>query len=93
VLRAKPLASADTAERGDELRDLRRLSSHSNLSVRKLRDCINAPVDPLPAYKVGGKILVRLSEFDRWMARRRYSAPTVDVIVDDVLRELTGRTA
>jgi hypothetical protein len=77
------------AGRDDPFLDLRRLSFYSSLSVRKLRDYIKAPVNPLPAYQVGGrgKILVRRSEFDRWMTRRRVAA-AVDRVVDDVLSEL-----
>src|SRR3989441_4754379 len=30
--------------------------------------------DPIPHFKPGGKILVRRSEFDRWMERHRASA-------------------
>jgi len=77
----------------DGYRSLKNLSRVSDESVRTLRDWINAPIDPLPAYRVHGKILVRLSEFHAWMARRRYKAETVDGIVDDVLRELAGRSA
>ena len=69
---------------------LKNLSRVGGASVRTLRDWIHAPTDPLPAYRVRGKILVRLSEFHAWMARRRYSATTVDGIVEDVLRELAG---
>jgi hypothetical protein len=47
----------------------------------------------LPAFRInGGKLLVRLSEFHAWMARRRYKAQTVDAIVHDVFREM-GRRA
>jgi hypothetical protein len=44
---------------------------------------------PLPAYQVGGKLLVRRSEFDTWMAAfRRRAQPDVDGIVSDVMRDL-----
>jgi Helix-turn-helix domain len=81
------------AEADDRFLDLRRLASYSSLGVRRLRDYIAAATDPLPAYRVGGKLLVRRSEFDRWMARRRYATATVDGIVDEVLHELAGRPA
>jgi excisionase family DNA binding protein len=48
---------------------------YSGLSRRTLQDLINDPQDPLPSYRVGGKILVRRSEFDRWMSRRRNRKP------------------
>ncbi len=47
------------------------LAGYASLSRRTLQDLINATQDPLPSYRVGGKILVRKSEFDRWMTRRR----------------------
>jgi hypothetical protein len=79
----------------DGFLDLRRLKSYSGHGVRKLRDYIHDPVDPLPAYRIGssGKLLVRRSEFDAWMSRRRYKPETVDAIVADVLGELAGRPA
>jgi hypothetical protein len=36
--------------------------------MRKLRDYLSDPVRPLPHYRVGGKVLVRRSEFDSWIA-------------------------
>jgi hypothetical protein len=78
---------------GDDYLDLRRLSRVSSHSVRTLRDRIHDAVDPLPAYRVGGKLVVKRSEFDAWMSRRRYAAAKVDAIVDDVLRELAGKSA
>jgi len=75
----------------DDYLDLARLAHVGSQSVRTLRNHIHDPVDPLPAYRVGGKILVKRSDFDAWMARRRYVARTVDTIVDDVLHELKGQ--
>ncbi len=50
---------------------LRALASYSGLSVRKLRYLLADPHGPLPSYRVDGKVLVRRSEFDAWMARHR----------------------
>jgi len=72
----------------DEYLDLARLRRVASQSVRTLRGHIHDLVDPLPAYRVGGKIFVKRSEFDAWMSRRRYSPTTVDSIVDDVVRDL-----
>ena len=68
--------------------DLQALKDYSSIKVRKLRDLINDPADPLPAYQVGGKILVRRSEFDGWIAKRRRGVGELDGIVHDVLRDL-----
>jgi hypothetical protein len=70
----------------DPFLDLRALASYASLSVRKLRDLLDDPLHPLPAYQVGGRLLVRRSEFDTWMAaHRRRSRVDVDAIVSDVL--------
>jgi excisionase family DNA binding protein len=73
----------------DPFLDLRALAMYSSLSVRKLRDLLEDPERPLPCYRVGGKILVRRSEFDGWMAAyRHYGRRDVNAIVNDVLRTL-----
>ena len=72
----------------DPFLSLRALAGYSGLSVRKLRDCLDDPVNPLPAFQVGGKILVRRSAFDGWMeAHHRRARPDVERIVADVLRD------
>jgi excisionase family DNA binding protein len=65
------------------------LADYSSLSVRKLRDHLADAVHPLPSYRVGGKVLVRRSEFDAWMGRFRHQ-PGVEAarIVEEVLRGL-----
>jgi hypothetical protein len=47
------------------------LAAYSSLSRRTLQNLLGDPFDPLPSYRVGAKLLVRKSEFDAWMARRR----------------------
>jgi excisionase family DNA binding protein len=73
----------------DPFLSLRALASYSGLSVRKLRDYLADPSRPLPCYRVGGKVLIRRSEFDAWMLRFHQEGSTdVDRIVSDVLRDL-----
>ena len=70
----------------DPFLSLKALAAYSGLSVRKLRDLLSDPAHPLPHYRVAGKILVRRSEFDAWIAKdRRLGNPDVDRIVADVL--------
>lgn len=65
---------------------LRTLSAYSGLSVRTLRGYLSHPARPLPHYRVGGKVLVKRSEFDAWVSGfREELAPHVDEIVSDVL--------
>ncbi len=69
---------------------LRELSFYANLCERTLRAWIHSPRDPLPAVKVRGKVLVRKSDFDRYLERHRVqplAALDVDRIVNDVLGE------
>jgi hypothetical protein len=73
----------------DPYLSLKALATYSGLSVRKLRNCLRHPSHPLPHYRVDGKILIRRSEFDIWIAAyRRVGDPDVDQIVDDVLAKL-----
>ena len=65
------------------------LAAYSGLSVRTLRAYLVHPTTPLPHYRVGGRVLVKQSEFDDWIAPFRTAAPPrVDAIVDDVLKGL-----
>jgi excisionase family DNA binding protein len=68
---------------------LKTLASYSGLSVRKLREYLDNPMHPLPQYRVGGKILVRRSEFDAWIVAYRQVGDTdVDRVVAAVMAEL-----
>ncbi len=56
----------------DPYLSLSRLSAYSGLSVRTLRGYVDGlPGEALPSYRPGGKILVRRSEFDAWIAQFR----------------------
>ncbi len=79
---------------------LEALSRYSGLSVRSLRAYLTDPHLPLPHYRmkephvtvtkagkrqtVTGKILVRRSDFNRWMERFKYT-PALDHLVDEVV--------
>ena len=81
---------------------LQGLSQYSGLSVRTLRAYLVDPDHPLPHYRMkeshaittragkrqqaSGKILVRRSEFDRWMAAfRAQPALDLDRLVDEMV--------
>ncbi len=75
----------------DPFLSLRALANYSCVSVRKLREYLGDPAHPLPHYRLGGKILVRRSEFDAWMAAyRKAGQADVGRIVDTVMRDLRG---
>lgn len=52
----------------DPYLSLKALAQYSGLSTRTLRTYIDRPpAEALPCYRVGGKLLVRKSDFDAWM--------------------------
>jgi hypothetical protein len=70
----------------DRYLTLKGLADYSACSVRWLRDRLTDPHHPIPHYRPEGKILVRQSEFDAWIARyRQVGRFDVAHIVDDVL--------
>lgn len=71
----------------DRLFDLKSLSQHSCLGIPTLRDYIRS--GGLPHFKLKGKILVRLSEFNRWLESFRVDTKSdLNNLVDDVLKSL-----
>lgn len=68
---------------------LRDLAGYAGLGVRTLRRYLTDPAGPLPHYRVGGKVLVRRSDYDGWVLRFRRSAPaSLGELVGDVMRDL-----
>jgi predicted DNA-binding transcriptional regulator AlpA len=93
------MTTVETAAQADRYLALKDLAAYSGLSVRTLRSYLSHRVTPMPAYQIAGKILVRRSEFDAWMARFRRTremageAPDINAIVNDIVGTLTlGRT-
>jgi excisionase family DNA binding protein len=68
---------------------LKALAAYASCSVRWLRARLVDQSDPLPYYRVGGKVLVKRDEFDRWMAQHREFCPSgqLDQIVDSVVAQ------
>jgi len=80
--------STDAVPSPDVYFSLRALAAYASLSVRTLRGYLVRP-HALPHYRVRGKILVKRSEFDKWIAEFRVLHPSpLDEIVTDVLRSL-----
>lgn len=71
----------------DQYFDLRGLSVYSSMGVGTLRDHIKA--GSLPCFKVRGKILIKLSEFNTWMEGFRLNKNRdLNNLVDEVLESL-----
>lgn len=68
----------------DRWLDLRALQKYAGVSERSLRAWIHRPINPLPAVRVGGKILVRRSTFDQWLENHRVKAVDVAAIVEQI---------
>ncbi|MDO8794899.1 MAG: hypothetical protein Q7J25_09795, partial [Vicinamibacterales bacterium] len=63
--------------------------AYAGLSVRTLRTYLQHQTHPLPCYRVGGKILVRRSDYDAWVLRfRQARASSLGTMVDEVLGSL-----
>ena len=71
----------------DQYFDLRGLSAYSSLGVPTIREHIK--LLGLPAFKVKGKLLIKMSEFDKWIeGYRQNKAQDLDSLVDGVMKEL-----
>jgi excisionase family DNA binding protein len=83
------MASTFTTDR--EWLSLHELTEYASVSVRTLRQWLNRTTDGLPAVRVGGKILVRRSQFDTWLERHRMKPDSeidLESIVSSVLRDV-----
>jgi len=47
------------------------LAQHTGLCERTIRTYINRADNPLPVYRMGRRVLIRLDEFERWMEAQR----------------------
>lgn len=72
----------------DPYLSLKVAAAYTSLSVRTLRSRLNDSQHPLPCYRMGGKILLKRSDLDRWLAVFRRVGPraqALDKIVDEIL--------
>lgn len=74
------------AEITKEYMNLNSLSAYSDLGKGTLRDYIRS--GSLPAYKIKGLILVKKTEFDRWISGFLYQKEAIESIADEALKSL-----
>jgi hypothetical protein len=74
-----------------EWMDLQSLTQYADVSLRTLGDWVHDPIDPLPASRVGKKILVRRQAFDSYLERHAVKAGLVDEILRDFGKVNDGR--
>ena len=68
-----------------EWMDLQSLTQYADVSIRTLGDWIRNSIDPLPASRVGRKLLVRRSDLDAYLERHKVLP---DSLVDEILGAL-----
>ena len=66
---------------------LRDLTYYAHVSERTIRSWIRSPINPLPAVKVSGKVLVRKSDFDAFLQRFRIR-PLEEIDIDSIVRDV-----
>lgn len=74
-----------------EWMDLKAVQRYACVSERTVRDWIHRSHNPLPAVQVDKKILIRRSQFDRWLEAhqiRPIAAADVGQIVDEMMTSL-----
>jgi len=72
-----------------EWMDIKAIQEYACVSERTLRSWIHRAVDPLPAVRVGKKILIRKSVFDKWMEFHQVKNLDIGCIVDDLVAGVT----
>lgn len=75
----------------DSFLDLKALDRRVCVSVRSLRNHLKDPEHPLPAYRLGGKILVRWPEFVSWMETyHKLNPETQEEKIARIIKGVTG---
>ena len=74
----------ETGER--EWMDLSALTRYASVPERTLREWIHRPDNPLPAVRVGAKLLISRTKFDSWLESHSVvNSVDIQAMVDDVL--------
>lgn len=79
-----------SAELDDRFLSLADLCAYSGLSRATLERAMADVQDPLPSYTVTRRVLVRRSEFDAWMLRRRRGPQTSELELRTARRMLAA---
>jgi excisionase family DNA binding protein len=70
--------------------DLKALTGYACVSERTLREWIHRPENPLPAVRVGTKLLVRRTSFDQWLENHMLKSVDVGCMVNEILAGVAG---
>jgi len=77
-------------EKLPEWLDLKTLQTYACVSERTLREWIHRPINPLPAARVGIKLLIRRSAFDHWLESHQVKSIDVGCIVEEIAAGVLG---
>jgi excisionase family DNA binding protein len=83
----KQAASKSLSAVGREWLDLRGLTMYAAVSKRTIREWLHRSLNPLPAVRVGTKILVRRSTFDAWLEKHPL-IPADSINVNETVNEI-----
>lgn len=72
--------------------DLRGLTLYAAVSERTVREWLHRSLNPLPAVRVGTKILVRRSTFDAWLERHPL-IPAETININETVNEILADMA
>ena len=70
--------------------DLKALTGYACVSGCTLREWIHRPENPLPAVRVGTKLLLRRTSFDQWLENHLLKSVDVGCMVDEILAGVAG---
>jgi excisionase family DNA binding protein len=82
--------SANSERHQREWLDLRALTRYACVSERTLREWIHRASNPLPAVRVGTKLLIRRSTFDQWLENHKLTSVDVACIVNELVDGVRG---
>lgn len=68
--------------------DLKQLCKLLPLSARTIRERVHDPIDSLPAYKLGRKLVFKRSEIMAYLEKHRYKPTDVQQAADEILTQL-----
>jgi hypothetical protein len=54
------------------------LAQHASVSLRSIDNWLVDPVRPLPSYRFGRRVLVRLADFEAWAQAHRCAGGTLE---------------
>jgi hypothetical protein len=75
----------------DYFLSLSAMAKATNLSTKTLRNYLSDPIHPLPHYRLGGKVIVRWSDFLSWLQRYKVAAEVdIDAVVQEIVDDLRG---